>query len=73
MTIDYLCIPAMSADAERLFSSCKITLIDCQNHLGDDVLEAIKCLKSWLKIADQEALILEDLMILLQEDIQSNI
>jgi hypothetical protein len=73
MAIDYLCIPAMSADAERLFSSCKITLTDRRNRLGDDVLEAIECLKSWLKIADQEALILEDLVISLQEDTQSNI
>jgi hypothetical protein len=73
MAIDYLCIPAMSADTERLFSSCKITLTDRQNQLGDDVLEAIECLKLWLKITDQEAVILEDLVTLLQEDTQSNI
>jgi hypothetical protein len=55
MAIDYLSIPAMSTDAERLFSSCLITLTDSQNRLGDNVLKAIECLKSWLKIADQEA------------------
>ena len=60
MAIDYLSIPAMSTDAERLFSSYLITLTDRQNRLSDDVLEAIECLKSWLKIADQEAHILED-------------
>ncbi len=37
------------------------------------MLEAIECLKSWLKIADQEAVILKDLITLLQEDTQSNI
>ena len=62
----------MSTDAERLFSSCKITLTDRRNHLGDDILEAIEYLKSWLKIADQEARILEDLIILLQGGIESN-
>ena len=72
MAIDYLSIPAMSTDTERLFSSCLITLTDYWNRLGDNVLEAIKCLKSWLKIADQETRILEDLIILLQGDIESN-
>ena len=52
--------------------SCKITLIDHRNRLGDDILEAIECLKSWLKIADQEARILEDLIISLQGGIESD-
>ena len=72
MAIDYLFIPAMSTDAERLFSSCKITLTDRRNRLGDDVLEAIECMKSWLKIADQEAYILEDLIISLQGGMESD-
>lgn len=72
MAIDYLSIPAMSTDAERLFSSCKITLTDRRNRLGDDVLEAIECLKSWLKIADQEAHILEDLITSLQGGMESD-
>ena len=72
MAIDYLSIPAMSTDAEHLFSSCKITLTDRRNRLSDDMLEAIECLKSWLKIADQEAYILEDLIISLQRGIESD-
>ena len=62
----------MSTDAERLFSSCKITLTDRRNRLGDDMLEAIECLKSWLKIADQEAHILEDLITSLQGGMESD-
>jgi hypothetical protein len=73
MAIDYLSIPAMSTDAERLFSSCLITLTDSRNRLGDDVLEAIECLKSWLKIANQEARILEDMITSLQGGIESDI
>ena len=72
MALDYLSIPTMSTDAERLFSSCKITLTDRRNHLGDDILEAIEYLKSWLKIADQEARILEDLITSLQGGIESD-
>jgi len=62
MAIDYLSIPAMSTEAERLFSSCKITLTDRRNRLGADLFEALECLKSWLKITDREAQILEDLI-----------
>jgi hypothetical protein len=72
MAIDYLSIPAMSTDTVRLFTSCKITLTDRRNRLGDDVLEALECLKSWLKIADQEAYILEDLIISLEGGIESD-
>ena len=72
MAINYLSIPAMSTDAERFFSSCLITLTDRLNCLGDDVLEVIECLKSWLKIADQKAYILEDLITPLEGGIESD-
>ena len=62
IAIDYLSIPAMSSEAERLFSSAKITLTDRRNRLGVDLLEALECLKSWLKITDREADILEGLL-----------
>ena len=62
----------MSTDAERLFSSYKIILTDYRNRLSSKVLKAIKYLKSWLKIADQEAYILEDLITLLQGGIESD-
>ena len=37
----------MSAGPERVFSSAKITLSDRRCRTGDDVLEAVECLKSW--------------------------
>jgi len=55
MALDYLSIPAMSAEPERLFSSCKITLSDRRNRMGPELVEALQCLKSWLEIKDQEA------------------
>ena len=41
----------MSADPERLFSGAKITVSDRRNRLGIYTLEALECLKSWLKIS----------------------
>ena len=50
MALDILSIPAMSADPEHLFSSAKITISDRRNRLGIYTVEALECLKSWLKI-----------------------
>jgi hypothetical protein len=50
MALNILSIPAMSADPERLFSEAKITISDCRNRLGIYTIEALECLKSWLKI-----------------------
>jgi hypothetical protein len=49
MALDLLSIPAMSAEVERLFSSCKITITDWCNQIGIDSVEAIECLKSWMR------------------------
>lgn len=49
MALDLLSIPAMSAEVERLFSSCKITITDRRNRIGIEAVEAIECLKSWLR------------------------
>ena len=49
MALDLLSIPAMSAEPELLFSGIKITLQDRRNRLGIDIIEAIKCIKSWSK------------------------
>jgi hypothetical protein len=49
MAIDLLLISAMSAEVERLFFSCKITITDRRNRIGIDAVEAIECLKSWLR------------------------
>lgn len=52
MALDLLTIPAMSADAERLFSSSKLQSIDSRNRLSLEVLEQLECLKSWMNLAN---------------------
>jgi len=42
-------VPAMSAEVERGFSSSKMLISDRQNCLGDDVICAVECMKSWEK------------------------
>ncbi len=54
MAPDILSIPAMSADPERLFSGAKITISDRRNRLGIFTIEALECLKSWLRIETME-------------------
>ena len=50
MALDLLSIPALSAKPEHLLLDIKITLQDRRNRLGIDIIEAIKCVKSWSKI-----------------------
>jgi hypothetical protein len=52
MALNILSIPAMSADVERLFSSAGLTLSDRRNRMGEALLEALECLKSWYKIKE---------------------
>jgi hypothetical protein len=66
MHLDYLSIPAMSAEPERLFSSAKVTISDRRSRLGSDVIEALECLRSWLQIQDTEA----DLIVDIKTDIK---
>jgi len=47
MALTYLTLPAMSTKPEHVFISTKITLSDRSRRIGDDVLEAVECLKSW--------------------------
>jgi hypothetical protein len=47
MALEYLSIPAMSAEPERVFSGAKITISDRRCKLGDDAINALECLKSW--------------------------
>lgn len=49
MTLNILSIPAMTADPERLFSSAASTVTDRRNHLSIDSIEALECIKSWIK------------------------
>jgi hypothetical protein len=50
MALDILLIPSMSTDLERLFSGAKISVLDRRNRLRIYTLEALECLKSWLKV-----------------------
>jgi hypothetical protein len=46
MVLEYLSIPAMSVEPERVFSAAKLTLSDQRCRMGDDAINALECLKS---------------------------
>lgn len=48
MAIDILSIPAMSAEAERIFSGARRTISWTRARLGSKAIESSECLKSWL-------------------------
>jgi hypothetical protein len=50
MGLDYLTIPAMSAEPERVFSAAKIALSDRRCRMEGDAVEALECLKSWQRV-----------------------
>jgi hAT family protein len=52
MALDILSIPAMAADPERLFSSAGLTVTDRRNHLSIESIEALECIKSWVKLLE---------------------
>lgn len=52
MALDLLSIPAMSADAERLFSGANLQHSKLRNRLKVAVLEQLECLKSWMKLSN---------------------
>jgi hypothetical protein len=54
MALNVLSILAIFADPERPFSGAKITISDRRNRLGILTVEALECLKSWLKISGFE-------------------
>jgi len=47
--VDLMSIPAILDEPERLFSSAKLLISDRRNRLGDDIMEASECLKSWVE------------------------
>jgi len=49
MGIELMSIPAMSDEPERVFSSAKLLISDQRNCLGDDIIQASECLKSWIQ------------------------
>ena len=50
MAIDMLSILAMSAEAERIFSSAGFTLNSRRRRLREETLEAMLCLTHWSKL-----------------------
>jgi hypothetical protein len=52
MALNILLIPVMLADPKRLFSGAKITISDRRNRLGITTIQALECLKSWLKLVE---------------------
>jgi len=44
---DTLSCPATSCKCERAFRSAKRLIIPDRNALGDDLIEALECLKAW--------------------------
>jgi len=49
MGVELMSIPAMSDEPERVFSSAKLLISDRRNRLGDDIIQASECLKSWVQ------------------------
>ena len=50
MAYDMHSILAISAECKRIFSSTKLLISDLQGQMGDDIIEASECLKSWSKL-----------------------
>jgi hypothetical protein len=50
MALDILLIPAIAADPERLFSSVGLTVTNRRNHLSIESIEALECIKLWVKL-----------------------
>ena len=48
MALDILGIPAMSTDAERAFSSAKLTIADRRNRLNMRTVASLEQLKQWM-------------------------
>jgi hAT family C-terminal dimerisation region len=44
---DTLACPATSCECERAFSSAKRLITSDRNSLGDELIEALECLKAW--------------------------
>ena len=52
MAFDILSIPTMATDPEHLFSSTGQTVIDRWNNLSINSIEALECMKSWMKLQE---------------------
>jgi hypothetical protein len=45
--LDILSCPATSCECEKVFSSTKELITSERNTLGDELIEALECLKAW--------------------------
>ena len=53
MAFDLLTVPAMSAEAERIFSECSLALNDQRQRISPETLEELMLLRSWLRNAEK--------------------
>jgi hypothetical protein len=66
----------MSSEVERVFSSSKILISDRRNRLGDTVIQAVECLKSWEKaglIKMEEVHQVQELLVALEKKQVTNV
>ena len=49
MAFDLLSVPAMLTECERVFSQAKLTISSQRHSLTDVTINAIKCLKNWVR------------------------
>ncbi len=49
MAYDFLTIPAMSSECQRLFSSAKLTVTPQRQRLKADIIEAIEMMNKWFR------------------------
>jgi hypothetical protein len=66
MAIDLLSIPAMSAEAERVFSGARRQISWDRARLGGELIERMECLKHWLtkKVLDRINIeVMEDVLV----------
>jgi hypothetical protein len=54
MAFDFLSIPAMSAETERVFIDTKLYISLLRSRLDIDILEATECLLRWNRAGLQE-------------------
>jgi len=55
----------MSSKVERVFSSSKLLISDCRNCLGDAVISAVECLKSWERAGLIEMKVIQQVEVIL--------
>ena len=49
MAFDFISIPVMRAEVERVFSEMKHDIDQQSNRLGPDIIEALECERRWMK------------------------